>query len=784
MGLSAWHPEPPSASAPLPAPTPAPTSAGRRPWRRAAPFLLLALLVALAYANALENGFAYDDKLVVLDHPSVRSLAGIPSLLGEPFHPRSRASTAVGAGTYRPFALATVALDWALWGPNPFGHHLTSLLCHLLACFAVYVFYRTMLPRARAALLAAALFAVHPVHTEAVTAVANRGDVLATLFCLLALLSLRGAFALAAPRRFLRVAAACLLLFLGLLSKEMAFMLPALLVLLLLWDRVDRRAGGPGWIPAARPSAPAAPSAGAPPSSPPPRSVALWVLLALAVPVVAALLPRLRVEGDLPHMLSPLDAAGARGAERAAILAQACAQHLRLLLAGGPLAANYPENSAWLTPAAHHDPFRLAWSVGLLALAALACAVSLRRAPLVALVLAWFVVALVPVSQLLVPAGVVISERALYLPSVGICAALGWALDRVLGVRAAAGDRGARRRQVCAWALAAAWLGAWAGACAVRNRDWRDDLTLARSMVRDQPRAPQGWTFLGDLLVRLGSYDEAESCYRALLALPGAEWAAYDGLGRLLQARSDWAGAAAAWTEAVRRLPGRAELHARLAGCLVHLARPAEAEAEYVAALRLDPDAPGRLRDLGLLLLRFGREPSALPLLRRAAVLESGGAALDEAALERSFGRDALRIDRPDLALPHLLRAATLRPADDDIRLDLGIARYLAEPDPAAALADVEAVLEHAPGRPDALRWRGILLRRLGRFAAAADDLEAALRAEPFDYEAARHLFLADVAAGRIAAAQDLLRRLPELARSEDPELRAALRALPAPPGR
>lgn len=132
------------------------------------PLWVLLLVSVLVYAPTLGNGFVWDDQVVVVKNPVIRHLL-----------PLSRFFSAEGPLKQRPLMSLSLALDRRLWGLNPFGFHLTNLLLHLLCCSGVYLLGLRLLRSFGAAFSAALLFAVHPVHAEAVSALLGRSDLMA-----------------------------------------------------------------------------------------------------------------------------------------------------------------------------------------------------------------------------------------------------------------------------------------------------------------------------------------------------------------------------------------------------------------------------------------------------------------------------------------------------------------------------------------------------------------------------------------------------------------------------
>ncbi len=152
--------------------------------------------------------------------------------VGEIFSPFLQQSTSRAAGgSYRPLTEATIGLEYLLWGNSPVGMHLTNLLLHALNSLLCLALVRVLVPpRPVVALTAGLLFAVHPVHGDAIFWLSARSDLLCTLFYLLSMiLFVRGR---GKERRRAPTAPSVVAFVLALLSKEVALSLPFLVVLL------------------------------------------------------------------------------------------------------------------------------------------------------------------------------------------------------------------------------------------------------------------------------------------------------------------------------------------------------------------------------------------------------------------------------------------------------------------------------------------------------------------------------------------------------------------------
>ena len=147
-------------------------------------FLLITVLV-LVYAPVKDYPFInYDDNLYVTEVPQVQQGLGWDSVVW--------AMTTLEAAFWHPMTWLSHILDYQLFGLNPTGHHLTSLLLHLVNVVLLFWVLQHMTGEVWRSALVAALFALHPLNVESVAWVAERKNVLSTLFWLLTMARLYG----------------------------------------------------------------------------------------------------------------------------------------------------------------------------------------------------------------------------------------------------------------------------------------------------------------------------------------------------------------------------------------------------------------------------------------------------------------------------------------------------------------------------------------------------------------------------------------------------------------
>lgn len=187
--------------------------------------LVLTLAVLVVYGQVRDHAFiTYDDYEYVVENPHVRYGLNREGILW--------AFTSVHASNWHPLTWLSHMLDCELYGLNPSGHHLNNVLFHIANTLFLFLLLRRMTGALWRGFLAAALFALHPLHVESVAWVAERKDVLSTLFCMAAL----WAYAFYVERGGGLRYALCFLLFLfGLLAKPMLVTLPFVFLLLDFW---------------------------------------------------------------------------------------------------------------------------------------------------------------------------------------------------------------------------------------------------------------------------------------------------------------------------------------------------------------------------------------------------------------------------------------------------------------------------------------------------------------------------------------------------------------------
>jgi protein O-mannosyl-transferase len=545
---------------------------------------LLALLAIVPHLNALAAGFTFDDIPNVRNNPAVTGGVDPIRILGSTWF----------FAIYRPFTVLTFAINEALAPGNAAAFHAVNVVLHAGVTVLVFLLALRLFASARIAVIAAALFAVHPIHTEAVTSIVGRAELLAALFGLAALWS--AARSDSAPTRWTRRGLHTLSLVsftLALFSKESALTLLVLIPLFRVACRRQPLAGGLwgelrslDWVPYAL-------CAGA------------FVLLRYAVVGAGTTpydVPLNNVFGFVPAIVRVRSAIGVLW------------DYFGLLNVPLVLAADYSYNQVPVI----RDWIDARWLAGAALIAAAAVVAYRNRQPSVTFAVVFPFVAMSLTANVLFPIGTVKAERLLYFPSVGwaLLAAYGW--DRFLRVR---------RSPMIAVSLLSGVIALFGARTWMRNWDWKDTPALYASMVRGAPWSAKARFNFGVMLrdYRADHEGALVQFRRAMAICPLPDVALAIGMElerkRQLDEALEW------YAKASAMAPGFGAAYVRQCTALLTAERFEAAAAACRTGLRYDPADPVLLEQLGWSLIGVGESEKGNALLRRARQVD--GRAVD-----------------------------------------------------------------------------------------------------------------------------------------------------------
>jgi len=515
-------------------------------------WLAAAIVAALAFAasaNSIVNGFVYDDVYTIIRDPRAHTLAGWWTEFTGTYW-----SARWGSDGYRPMTRILFRLAWAVGDGSPMPFHAMNIVLHLAGSVAVLWLASALLPFA-AAWIAAALYAVHPVHTEAIANAVGVSELSVLLLIVLAAgLYLHGRQrGPVTPRRWLAIgtlyAFACFF-------KEHAIVLPAVLIFAELLVVPDRLPGRDRL-----------------------NTLRLPILL-LTVVAVAFLWARTSavrgVSGFVPAI--PFQTLNLTSGNRFLTMIGAAPEWFRLLLWPQRLMTEYAPPYIDMA----EGPSLIQLPGALLLIGTLGLAIACwRRSPVTSFGIVWIVLTLLPVSNLLIPSGVIVAERTLMLPSVGamiaIASAVPWLYARLEPHRAT---------RIAGAAAVVVLLALGMGRSIARNRVWVDNETLLHRGVLDSPRSYRTHWLLGYYLKTTNRSEEGlrhlEQAFRLFPYDPVIPYLVADGL----RERGNCGPAVELYRWAFELSPALRRYQLALSICLAYTGRLDEAKSVALDALR------------------------------------------------------------------------------------------------------------------------------------------------------------------------------------------------------
>jgi tetratricopeptide (TPR) repeat protein len=592
--------------------------------RVAAQAALLIVLVVFVYWPTLDHGFVWDDDGYVQNNLTLRRPEGLRDIWLD-----------LGATPqYYPLVHTSFWVEYQLWGLEPRGYHAVNLSLHAAAAVLVWrLLSRLAVP---GAWLAAAVFALHPVHVETVAWVTERKNVLSMVFALASLLVyLRcappEAPAGVRPSPTSRYLAALALYGAALLSKTVTASVPAVLLVVFWWKRGRITRPDVAWL-------------------------APFFALGLALSGVTVWMERTHVGAQGPEWQLSL-------VERVLVAGRAAAFYAGKLLWPDPLVFFYPR---WTVDASAAWQFLYPAAVVALAAALWLARGRIGRGPLAALLV--FVGVLTPALGFF---DVFPFRYSFVADHFQYHASVGW-IAGVVGVATLGVRRLGRRARAGALVGAVAVLAALGAKARQQVQHYRDAPTLYASVIAANPESWAAHNNLGRHLQNQGRYEEAIVHYReAVLLRPelsrirNNRGSSLSSLGRLDEAEAELGRA----FDGVAERTDQADTHVYLAVVLIQKGRFAEAAQQLRTALDLRPRDAWALYNLGVALGGSGDLEAGVATVRESLALQPGFA-----MGHRELGSMFLALGDVASAVPAFEEAVRLEPGNAAYRTDLGTA--------------------------------------------------------------------------------------------------------------
>ena len=512
-------------------------------WRLPFALLLIAVVTVAVYWPVLHNDFIdFDDDVYITLNMAVRQGLTLKGLVW--------AFSSFHAANWHPLTWLSHMFDVELFGLNPMGHHATSLLIHAANSLLLCALLHRLTGFVGRSLVVALLFAIHPLHVESVAWVAERKDVLSTLFWLLTMWAYTGYARSPSLKRYLPVV---LFFALGLMAKQMLVTLPVILLLMDMWP-LNR------FLPRDEQQTPGA---------------GMKVVLAEKIPLVV-----LSAVASLLILRAHASVGALFRADENSIL----------LHSGNALLSyvKYVGNMFWPSRLALFYPFepsavtlpRVAGALVLLAVITGVVLLQRKQRPYLLFGWFWYLITLLPVIGFIRVGGQALADRYTYIPLIGLFMMLVWGVAELAekwrrGIPAAAGGA----------VVAVAILSALTVA---QIRYWRSSYDLYARALAVVERNWLAHNNMGILLAQHNRNDEAMVHFQESVRLNPLGVEGFRNLGNSLQMAGRNAEAIEAFRQAVRINPNDPESHFRLGYAYLLGGSSDLAYQEYNQLLRLD----------------------------------------------------------------------------------------------------------------------------------------------------------------------------------------------------
>lgn len=634
-------------------------------------FFLLFLAACSVYWNALSCGFVFDDVSAIKENKDLRPRTPLWNLFLNDFWGTPMVAER-SHKSYRPLTVLTFRINYAIGELNPFGYHFANILLHGIVTVLFYrLVRRHLVPvnEKETAIVAALLFAWHPIHVEAVTGVVGRAELLAAIAFLQTLMAYIRCtrFARASWKHWCWLGVACVWTALGTLCKEQAvtvvgvcFVHEVMLVHKMTFRKLATLAG---MLCGGHSSSGSTGNRS--------RHSERWnVLLQLRLTILRCLAllaflacllyTRIKVMGAKLPIFTNFDNPAAHAASpiRQLTFNYLLPINVWLLIFPRDLCCDWtmgtvPLISGWTDP---RNLFTVLFYVVCGALGFYSLKEKGDRPKVVGLALAISIISFLPASNLFFPVGFVVAERILYTPSMGFCILL------AVGFKVAT-DRYPRGARI----LIGLILILYSARTIHRNFDWKNEYTLFNSGLKVTTRNAKLWNNVGHALegenrfadalsyfqqasqvqpddigahinvgrtqVNLGNFDAAEEAYKKALSyfpqpIKGTRYTSrlapshlkvFINLSNLLIKNASRLEEADAYLQrAISMRADFVEAYQNRGDILLRLGRPLEAKAVYDAALQYQPMNADLHYNLGVVLMELGDRQGAYNAFSRS----------------------------------------------------------------------------------------------------------------------------------------------------------------------
>ena len=610
--------------------------------------------MVVVYANALFNAFVWDDRYIITENTLAKSWRNIPTFFTTHLFEGSKQPS----NSYRPLQKLSNLLDYSIWRLNPFGYHLTNIILHALNAVLIYILVNLLFKKKEISLIVSALFAIHPIHTQAVTYISGRADLLAGFFIFLSLIFfVKHRNNNVETKKYYWGAVACFML--ALLSRESAVILPFILIL---YDITF-------------------------PSKLKKLKVRLVDYLPFFLLLVLYGLMRMTVldfsfnVGSWASQTNPY--------LRIITFGRVVFTYIRLLLLPLGLHMEYMPN--WATT--FFNPQILICNTLLLIIFASVIA-SYKYSRTLFFGSAWFFLTLIPFSNIL-PLNAVMAEHWLYIPSVGFFVVFALVVNK-----SAYFIKNPHVKNNFLIFVLIPIFAFYSVLTIMRNRDWKDELTLYQNVLKYSPSSARVHNNLGNIYVNIKEYENAIKEFEEAIRLKAKYFEVYNNLGIVYQLQKQYEEAIRKYEKAIEINPNYAEAYNNLAGVYALLEEYEKAISLCEKALSLGRDTPEIQNNLGAIYALQGKYEEAII---------------------------------------HYIKTIEMNPDHFDAYKNLGII-YNAQEKYSRAVKALTKAAKLNPRCANTHNELGLAYKNLGKYAKAVKEYETALKIDPEYFQSYNNL--------------------------------------------
>ncbi len=542
-------------------------------------FAVVVLLLTLAfavYANSFRNQFVLDDLELVVNNPLIESRQNIIDIFKVGLFP----AVPLAENFYRPVQSLTLKFDYLLWRKNPFGYHITNTLIHTINAILIFSIVLLITHNRRIAMIASVLFAVHPIHTAAVTYISGRADPLVALF---GLTSLSFFIIYSEFKRILYYLASVVFFILALLSKEISLVLPLLFILYdICFLKKEKKTNVINfWI----------------------KRYAIYIFI-----VIAYILLRASVFNFSSFLqIGKLDFT--------ARFLTACyifLNYLKLLIL--PFGLHIDRTIQPIVSI--FSPYCFA-KVVILAVLGYAFIKSYKISKIIFFASAWFLINFIPISNLFRPLNAPMAEHWMYFPSIGffILAAVG--IDKIASIKLLKHSE----------SIIVIFLIVSLSILTIKqNFVWKDRHTLYRHALKFSPNRPRLHSYLGNAYKDQGLFELALSEFNEAIRLNPEYAENYCNLGNLYEKTGRYNDAINAYRKSIAIKPKSASAYNNLGNVFTRKGEDGKAIEAYKKAAELSVNDYEIWVNLANIYLRTQNFKDSTECYKKAIELTSGSA--------------------------------------------------------------------------------------------------------------------------------------------------------------